>query len=71
MNFEKLSDEKFAGFKSQEIRNLNAILGGAAFTENLKAETHDEGHTTQGQSALDNVVTSNNGVNINQDQQAD
>jgi len=71
MKFEKLSEEKFAGFKSQEIRNLNAILGGAAFTDNSKAQTHDEGHTTQGQSSLDNVVTSNYGVNINTDQQAD
>lgn len=59
MKFEKITNKKFDQFESDKIKNLNAIIGGAVFTEGNGS--HDVGSKTKGTWELDDVVTTKNG----------
>jgi hypothetical protein len=70
MKFESIHDAKFSPFKDHEVKNLNAILGGAVHTSGNG--THDEGTITkQGPGGLDDVVTSAQGTPIKSDTDLD
>ncbi len=67
MKFEKISDEKFATFKKEEVINPILISGGASDTSNPQAQTHDSLGTT-GSGPIDNdLIVTANGTTLTQD----
>lgn len=71
MKFENITSTKFKPFREYEVKNLNTIVGGAVFTNNTKAGTHDEGSVTKGGWELDDVITSSHGTTIGSDSDPD